>query len=422
MSDSKKKQYIVAVHLGSVRYFMMLADRLRETYDVAFLITPKTKIKCSPLELDSMRALCAEHAFPIREIGTELKKTIPVPLVGTLAYWRAYQKSCARFFAAEPCTAIVADEDTNPFTNITLREAARAGAEARAMQWAALSDLELSSDQRTNMFKTYGNTGLLSRASLRILRTLSNLLNITAISGYVIGQGSAERVGVTSQWVKDMLVAAGVPKDRIRIIGSMEAQDAYETLRAVNQDPARRKKLQTQLRVNPAQKNVVIFTNTFSTPGVLSTMTKQEQYEYYRKLLQDVRGVLPKDTYGIHLKMHHRESRSDYAPFAEEFSVVLHDKMTDNAELVALCDLYIAHGSTANLVPIAMHKDCIFINIAQEIIFEDAKAFFGIPSFVQTHESFVSLLNNWKHGSLAPQYQKATDEKKPLELTRVFLK
>jgi hypothetical protein len=219
----------------------------------------------------------------------------------------------------------------------------------------------------------------------------------------LISRGGAQKIGVINQFSYNVLKKKGVPENKISIVGYANFDLAKKTLDLLNNSPETKKALAKKYDIDINKKNIIIYSSPFYRNGFISP---QKFIEYYHGIIKTVREVFSTKEADILFKLHPAEELSvdSYAIF-KDMQVKLYRDIS-NEELISFGDLYIAHWSTANFVPIAMEKDCIFINLIKLPFADLYKEMFSIKKFISEENEFKKLLIDFKNGTLIKQYDK----------------
>lgn len=400
MSESKKKIYIAIVHLGALRYFEKLVPRLSEAYEVVFLFTPKALSKNTGEEFAALRAYATQGGYATKQIGA-LPPERGLPFFSVLASWRTYQKEVKTLLSSGDIACVLGDEDTNFYNNCLFHEANKRGIATVALQWSLINAYELNTAHREHL-KSFHRLSPLQKLYAWTLRRASNLLGMSRMGSPVVGCGTATRFGVLNQPVFELLSQHGVPREKMRIVGSVAWTLAKEKNEKLKQ-PSAHTEISQKYGIDPSKKIILIFTTPYDIPGVMEILTQEEQQEYYRAIIRAIQKHIPPQEATIVLKIHHRESLAMYQPLIGPGVAVL-DKIANNEEVVALSDIYIADGSTANFIPMAMGKDALFIHFLNIPIMLNTREFLGIKKFITSMDEFSEHIRMWKTGTMPAQY------------------
>lgn len=391
----KKKIILLPHYLGGLKYLEKLIPHISNKYDIIFLFLPKIKEKKEKLT-EEMKKYCQEKKYNFIELRKyNLNKNIKkIPFVYPLLSAQNLKKQTKKILTDKNIKKIISTGDSNIYYFYLFNEANKKNIDTLLLQWALTYKAPKVREQKFSIKKIYYKLlGIIVKRSLG--------LNSKKIQ--VLGGGLTKKFGVMNRMSYSFFIEQGITKEKMEIVGSFDFYAAEKVQKDIKINYLKQKEIIKKYNLNKNKKNIIIFTTPFNTKD-LTFFSDQEQFEYYKKIVKKIREVFSAKKADILLKIHPAEKVKSYKPL-EKYGVKIYDKNAKNEELIYFSDLYIAHHSTTNYIPIIMKKNAIFVNFANKDFINDTKKYFGIKKYISSYSEFKKLLNDFKNNNLTKQYK-----------------
>jgi hypothetical protein len=409
-----KKVICIPHFIGDMKYFEALMPIMKDSVRFAFVFIPKT---IQPTYLEEMIQYSNSKKYPYALLGAkQIYKNKFLDLIFQIPLWYVYRKECKKLIQSESAYGILATTDTGFYHHCLFTVANSLGVKTFVFQWApiappnirstakieALKIQQLKMPPLKKFFKLF-----LYKYNNGFVRHISALLGFDTKKLPIMGLGPSRKLGVINNDSYKIYKDAGVPENKMSIIGSLDFDQAVNAMKLFNSDVHAKNRALKKYGINPNKINVALYTTPFNAKDI-TILNNEEQTELYYKIAETIRTVFKKDAADILLKIHPAENTNIYKPL-EELGVKIYGKDTKNEEFIYFVDLYISSPSTSNYIPITMGKDAIFINFlkAPSILVDPIKEAYGIKKVISDKAEFIKLLNDFKLGKLQRQY---TDE------------
>jgi len=387
---------LIPSYIGNIKFFEKLTPYLKN-YNIAFLFIPKVN-KEKDVLVEEMKQYCQEKNYQYFELTNPCTKKLLkiIPFYYPLKNFYFYRKNVRSLFNNKSIKKIISVVDLNFYYKLLFHEANLRGIETMLMQWALTH--EYSIKKKNNEKKYFLKTFYFNIVSL-LLKFIGGIKNNKV---KVLGGGNTNKFGVINEPAFRLFKSAGVDEKKMSIIGYIDFHEAEKKYLSIKKNKKLQNSITKRLGINSNKKIITIFTTPFNVKD-LKILSKIEQINYYKKIVSNIRIVFNKKEADIYLKIHPAESKEKYSSL-KEFEVKIFDKNIHNEELIFFTDLYIAHHSTTNYIPIIMNKNSIFINLLNLELIELTKKYFGIIQYINNYKMFNKLLSDFKNNRLDKQY------------------
>jgi len=405
-NKGKNKLLLIPHYLGSLKYFEKLIPHLEDKYDVYFMLFfPKGEY------FHEMVKYCKDkkynvHVIDIPRVPLFVKK---IPLLYFAASIYYYKKEVDMLLKEESISKMISVNDNSLYMKYLFNKANKKGIETMVLQWALTYPWQRARVKTPRLWR---------RIAYRILKPIyikfKNLIVFFIAGGGtdrskgVLGSGPAKKFGVINKQAYDFFVANGISKEKMSIVGYLDFHLAEDTLRRLDSDVGIREKIADKYGINTEKKNIALYYSPTSKKDVTG-LSEKEDYELEETIVKTIRKVCPENEYDILFKIHPSEEVGLYAGLSK-YGVKIFDKDTKNDELIYFADLYIAHSTTTNFIPIMMGKEAVFINPLNLSAVDTTKKLFSIKQFAVETEDFEDLLMEYSGGTLEKQYDKSDED------------
>jgi hypothetical protein len=390
MPELKNKIFFLPHYIGSLKYFARLGDYLKDKYEIGFLFSPKVRREF----LKEMTDYCQKNNLPFVSATGQNYKWRLIPFYNFIRSLTGYKNKINDFLKDRSIKKIIAFNDNELYSNYLFDRAKSLGIETMVLQWAVT--YEKSAKDRKDKKKSLNPLVLLRFLIRKFLKV--NYRNLEILAG-----GNAQKIGVINQMAANLLQRAGVPAAKISVVGYLDFDLADLTKKKYDTDPAAKIRLAQKYGLDLTKKNIIIYSTPFNTKD-FKFISDQQQLDYYQKIITILQKHLQSSEYQILLKLHPAENAALYRPLLD-LGVKIFKEDVVNEELIYLSDLYIAHHSTTNFIPIIMNKEAIFINFLNLEKINSTTGYFGVKKYITSTEEFTTLVNQFKEGRLAKQYR-----------------
>ena len=399
-------------YIGSLKYFEKLIPYLEHKYDVGFLFLPKVK----KIYLPEMINYCLKNNYKyyLIERYSPNKFLTKIPIYRTLAMLFCYKKQVKELLKDSRIKKFISSLDTNFYFHYLFDEANKVGIDTMVLQWAITTKFVIDKHIKQN------NPSLRQKLTGILLKYITGL---NPKKENFIGNGNSKKFGVINKQAYDLFKNAGVNEKKLSIVNYLDFYFARKTYRELDSDPQKKEKLMQRYNINPEKKNIIIYSTPFNTKDYARNtefaLSDNAQLAYYQDLIRMIRNDFNTDEADILFKIHPAEDINLYKPL-EQQNVKLYGKDTVNEEIITVADLYIAHHSTTNFIPILTGKDAIFINFIGDKSIDFLKKHFGIKKFVSDKKEFQKLIADFKNNRLEKQYELTEEIYVPDSLNKII--
>lgn len=402
----RKQLLFIPHYIGSLKYFEKLIPHLENKYEVGFLFIPR-----KPKRLPEMINYCKEKNYNYFILEKYQKKHLKLlPFYHAIKSYYVYKKKCEDFLSSNNIARLIGIMDIDFYYGCLFDVANKLGIKTMILQWGFSAPLKIrkiaKQELRYKSIKVKNN-----RISSFIKDFYSFLLEIIkSVLGFkydrinIMSGGNTKEFGVINQYSYNFFKDAGVPEQKMTVVGYIDFDTAKKTFETLNNNPGFKRKIAKKYNINLNKKNIIIYSSPFYIKDI-TILSPNQQLKHFYEIIKIVRKIFDKETTDILFKIHPVEKIDLYQPL-KKIGVKLYDKNAINEELVALSDLYIGYFSTSNVIPIVMQKDCIFINLIEFKHMELLKEGYSIKKFISDKNEFKKLLIDFKNNKLVKQYTK----------------
>jgi len=390
-----EKLVLLPHYIGSLKYFEKLLPTLKDTYRVQFLFIPRTEKEHFAKE---MIEYSTAKGYPYSLI-TRLRVPLwvkRIPVLADILILLDGRRKFRRFLDDSQLQKIICVNDKSPYLNLLFWEAKKRGVQTLLLQWATSTVKGEDKNTKPTSLRAKVYDGL-------FYFLLKHLLQCPYRKNRTVGRGLIENFGVFNQQSYDTFRNAGVPEEKLTIVGSADFDRAYQTLALLTKNVGARNAAAEDYAIDTKKTNIAIFSTPFYTKDI-TILSKQEQLAYFSHIIDIIRSVFSESEADILFKIHPAEDITLYGPLSHR-GVKLYDKHTENEKLIFFAHLYICHHSTTNLIPIAMGKDVILLNLLKLKLAKGIEECFSIKKFIDDEREFRQLLADFKRGTLHKQYE-----------------
>ncbi|MFH1820693.1 MAG: hypothetical protein ABH805_02165 [Candidatus Nealsonbacteria bacterium] len=394
----KKKLIFVPSYIASLRYFEQLIPHLKNNYDVGFLFISTLFIPRGKKRfLSEMINYCKEKNYEYFIIEDYQKKGLEfLPFYHAIKLYYDHKKKYQNFLTSNGVATLITPFQRGFFYDCLTGVTNKLSVKTLMLSWLITNPYHQivvkEFNQRAGKPKRKRMASFIKRRIYyRLLEKFTNLLS----------HGGAKKFAVINQYAYNILKKSGVPEKKISIVGYANFDIAKKTLDLLNNDLLLKEETAEKYNIDLNKKNIIIYSSPFYRNDFISP---EELVEYYCEIVKTIKEVFTEKEADILFKLHPSEKDLNLYEPLKKLGVKIYDKNTNNEELISFADLYIAHWSTANFVPLIMQKDCIFINLMKFKFVDLFKEMFSIKKFISDMNEFKSLLIDFKNGKLVKQY------------------
>src|SRR3989344_4757267 len=398
-TESRPLLLLVPHYIGSFRYFEKIAPVLREKYDIKILILfDKAEF------YEELISYAKNKGFDYIAMKPPRHKTGAFFFDFGLGLVQA-KREVKRILKTEGIRKIVCVNDNSIHLRYLFAEAQKMNIDTLTIQWA----LTYPGQRTRPKKKTTRMRRIMYRLGKPVVIYAKHALTSLVLGSKFnrekgpIGAGASERLGVINVQAQEYFIREGIPREKITVVGNPDFPLAEDTKKILDTEERPRAATARALGVDLSKRQIVIFSSPFNSKDV-SMLSDREQYQYMERIVKTIRMYCGKDAYQILFKIHPSESLDLYWGL-ESYGVTLFGKDTDNFNLIYFADLYIAHGSTTNFIPIIMKKQAIFINLFKLVSVEGSREFFGIKKLVHEWDEMDKAIREYSNEALPLQYE-----------------
>lgn len=420
MKKDVKKQllYLLPVYVGSLKYYEKLLPRLRETYEVQFLI-----IRPDDERRRGMLSYCSVRGLPFMVLDAGLGNSGPrIPLISATRKHLAHQAACRTLFDTTPNAKLVAVKAIAGFKPI-FREANHRGIETIVLQSALVPP--------PNFYRKDADSFKISftyRFYYSILNTLF-FVSDTLMNGwsYRFVSTRPKKVGVIGkEGVEIFHTRFGFDPSTITVVGNAEYQRVSELKTRVIEDSLYRQTLLQKYGLDPKKKRILIMSVWYEHHGAVrpahmySDGDTKTQIAYYERIIQAIRRVCSEQDYDVLFKLHPAE-KNIYESY-RQFGALFFGDESISEELLVLSDLYIADPCTsANYMVVASGVPALFVNAEALPALNKCTLFYPMKRIIKNWEELDKALLAFKKGTLDAGYDESAIDKHSIDRIMEFI-
>lgn len=417
-NGSPQRLYLLSVYIASLKYYEKLLPRLREHYDVRFLI-----IRPNDERRRGMLSYCQAHDLLVEVIDAGLARgRVRIPFLSALIKRHAHQRALRKLFRAAPGAKLIGVKAISGFEPV-YREANYRGIETIVLQSALTPP--------SNFYRQdarHARPDLLHRLYYRALAPLFFVADVLT-NGWLYPLTSAhpKKVGVIGpEGVSIYQARFGFDPATITVVGNAEYQRVSELKTRVDTDHSYRDALLQKYALDPRKQRVLIFSVWFEHHGAVrpahlytSEETKR-QVEHYRRMIEIVRDVCPEEAYEVLFKLHPAE-KNIYESYGA-YGVRFFGDEAISEELLVLSDLYIADPCTsANYMVVASGVPALFDNTEALPALNKCALFYPINRIVQSFDELAEAMRAFKEGRLDQGYDSGAIDRRSIDRIVEFI-
>jgi hypothetical protein len=421
MKTKKPTIIFIPTYIGSLKYYERVVERLRNRYDIAYVIIQPYKDK-----REGMIEYCQKRNLSFYNL-TESKSVAPkVRFLFFTALRKRYlhAKQCEALLSRVRPEKIVATKSTFPHDTI-LKEANRQNIETTVLRWAFSADGVDKVDRSKTSEKEKRRSSLLvflKRQYFGLLHVITALLDRSFREPrYAFTPAIPKKVGAFTNKEAEYL-AHIYPKEIIQVVESIDIQSAYELRRKYESDEIFKTKLLQKYGFSLHRIKIFLVPYRFYDNRGISDlgMSCDEHLAYYREILEILRKAFPTEQADIFLKLHPSEENI-YSSY-EALDVRIFGDESSIEELVCISDLFVASPQTnVNYLVLGSGVQAIFINLSHRPHLEAYIENFRIQNVVTEKEDFVNCVQKFKNGTLKKQYDNKNVELRSLDKAVTFI-
>ena len=394
--------YFVPMSISGLAYYERLIPYLGDAYAVGFLL-----IGYEDAPLRHMVEYCQQKNYVFYTINLGLKKDtgMRIPLFSPLKKMLAHKKECQRFFGVVRPAKLVFNKTTEPY-GVMAHEANCYGVETIILQCAlmAFKPLHISS-------RRLPQVPLVARMHYFIVQQIYTAIVFLHGSGGLRANRAItpKKLGMIDEASMRQVINEFDPvPEKVRIVGTLEMQEAYDLRKRVLRDASFRESLQKKYTINTQKTTIVVLgfrlTRAISGDGK-RRLSEKDHVAYFRNIFADIWHVFPKEEVNILFKMHPGDGNAHVYESYKFLGVSIYGDATRTDELVSVSELCIIDPWTAaNYLISASGIPTICVDFAPVQGRVVPKEDFNIKEIVSTRDRFQKMLKNFKEGMLVRQY------------------
>lgn len=415
---TKQILYLLAVYIGSLKYFEKLLPYLTERYDVRFLIIrPDDERRRGMLSYCSTRGLMAEVLD--RELSAS---RIRIPFISAVNKRMLHQRECKKLFDKSHNAKLVAVKAIAGFESI-FREANSRGIETIVLQSALTPP--------PNFYREDVNIAVptvFHRIYFIIIVGLFYISDLlTRGLPYVLTSLHPKKVGVIGpEGIEIFQTRFGFDPSTISVVGNAEFQRVSELKKRVVEDMLYKQSLLRKYDLDQNKKKILIMSVWYEHHGAVRPAhlyLKEEterQIKHYRRIIEIIRSVCSEKEYEVLFKLHPAE-KNIYEPYAS-MGVLFFGDESISEELLVLSDLYIADPCTsANYMVVASGVQALFVNTEAIPSLNKCTMFYPIKRIIKSWEELEEALSDYKNGTLGASYDEGVIDKHSIDRIVEFI-
>jgi hypothetical protein len=414
------KIFFVPSYIGSLKYYERIAERMKNKYDVAYVLVQPYKKK-----REGMIKYCRDKDLKFYDLTESLDRALKIrfPFFSPLRKRYLHSKECRTFLEKEHPYKIIATKAQYPNDTI-LKEANRLGIETLVLSWAFYGVQINANDWLKNIPKGKNTPVFFSATRLyyNLLKALSFFLDIFYEEPrYGLAPAKPKKVSaMTEKEVK--LLLRYFDRKTMHVIPSIDIQLAYELKQKIETDHAYKTKLLKKYNLSSQKiKIFLVLYRFYSRRGQsFDGLNTEEHLAYYNDIFRILRGVFSAKEADLFMKLHPAEENI-YDSY-KKFGVQIFGDEASIEELVCMSDLYIASPMTnVNYLVLGSGVPALFINLMQTSGLDPYVENFHIKHVVTRKKEFADLAQLFRDGKLPKQYNSSGVNFKSLDAAIKFI-